>query len=123
MVFTICPSSIPAPAAVAWVSADIPESTTTDPPWQARFHHWHPCSDASTGCPATLASVTTTAVPVTVHIPSPRCRSVDLGAEGGEEVDDRCRAAGDHRGRGADQHPGLPLRHRVVVPPEAAHRP
>src|SRR3954453_734575 len=91
MVFTICPSSIPAPAAVAWVIADSPESTTIDPPWQARFHHWQPCSDAKPGRPGELAWATTRVVLVVVHIsvsPSREGGSADLGAEVGEEVDD-----------------------------------
>src|SRR3954453_4737418 len=110
MVLTIPPRSWLAPSAVVRVIALSPESTTWWPPWQTRLHHAHPCSLACSAAGPGRGS-------------SGIMGSVDLGAEVGEEVDDRGGGPGDQRGRGAHQHTGLAAGHRVVVTAEAAQRP
>src|SRR3954454_2799981 len=114
MVLTISPRSWLAPSAMVRVIALSPESTTWWPPWQTRFHQARPCRAA---CSAAWS------VPGPVVGSSGIMGSVDLGAEVGEEVDDRGGGPGDQRGRGAHQDTGLAARHRVVVAAEAAQRP
>src|SRR3954454_18030311 len=86
MVLTISPRSWLAPSAMVRVIALSPESTTWLPPWQTRFHQAHPCSAAWCVWGASVGSSGTMV-------------SVDLGAEVGEEVDDRGGSAGDEGGR------------------------